>query len=123
MELVGVRNISLEYNGSCCTVHSNLHSFSVDTNIIYKITSISVGKTSDGYPVELEVGASLGSSDNLLVNLNGGSLFATRGMTPAPSFPFYLEEGLHQITINRRHVTLSDFHIILYGLEFKLTTP
>ena len=118
MEFVGVRNISLEYNGSCCTVHSNLHSFSVDTNIIYKITSISVGKMDNGYPVEFAGG----TSDNLWVNLNGGSLFASHGMTPDPSFPFYLEEGLHQITINRRHETLSDFHIILYGQEFKLTT-
>jgi hypothetical protein len=124
MELVGVRNIEF-----IPTSNTDSYEFFIDSNIIFKVTSISGGIfdiANEGtiYPMSLK-------TVQFTVLLNGGHIFdnsnnASYKIEASPSkiieFPIYLNSGNHYLQTSYLD-TDYNYKIILYGLEFKLTTP
>ena len=119
MELVGVRNIRVnvpQYNDNA---YSNSLEFQVDSNKILKIISASFGGSQNG-----TLNSPWGwSNHDMRASLDGGLIFDDGvSNNSLVNFPFYLETGNHSLTY-WANTSMSSYHIILYGLEFKLTTP
>ena len=123
MEFVGVRNIEF-----IPTSNTDSYEFFIDSNIIFKVTSISGGIfdiANEGtiYPMNL-------NAYQFMVLLNGGHIFQSNSSSytieASPSkiieFPIYLNSGNHYLQTSYIDPDYN-YKIILYGLEFKLTTP
>jgi len=112
MELVGVRNISINSD------NYNIN-FEVEEGIIFKILSIS--HNGGGAP------NSSMTYHHPFIRLNGEFIYRSINSGDdyyETSFPFFLSEGIHSLEINYQNEwgnTASTAGTI-YGLEFKLTT-
>ena len=95
MELVGVRNITCENNGTI--------NFEVEDGNILKVLNVTNnGQFSDKVPY--------------YTKLNDEYIYSTRSYNNLPvNFPFYLSNGTHTLTSLGKST--------VYCLEFKLTTP
>ena len=106
MELVGVRNISVDNSNPTID-------FQVEEGIILKVLSFTHSQppSSDPYVPWLKLNneyvyySSPNNIQEIKVNL-----------------PLFLSEGIHQLVINT-HPNITNSSATLYGLEFKLTTP
>ena len=104
MELVGVRNISVDNTNP--TIN-----FQVDEGVILKVLSFTHSQA-----------ATTSNEWTPWLKLNNEYLYYGYSLGILKSdFPLYLSEGTHQLEIN----TLNNysFSATLYGLEFKLITP
>ena len=104
MELVGVRNISVDNTNP--TIN-----FQVNEGVILKVLSFTHSKAT-----------TTNSEWTPWLKLNNEFLYYGYSLGILKSdFPLYLSEGTHQLEIN----TLNNysFSATLYALEFKLTTP
>ena len=120
MEFVGVRNIKFHPSA----VFDELH-FSIDSNKILKVTSISVGVENDG-----KIQSWVNGGTKINVGLDGGLIFDRDynyfndyEMGAFISFPFFLEGGTHKINTYTEQYPNCVYTVILYAQEFKLTTP
>jgi hypothetical protein len=117
MEFVGVRNIEF-----IPTSQNQELIFNVDSNVIMKINSLSCG-VMEG----LAIYDFSESNTGIKVALDGGLMFETYSNTSdlnnKMQFPFYLNSGSHTLTVQSYQYQSRVYKVILYGLEFKLTTP
>ena len=104
MELVGVRNISVDNTNPTID-------FEIDEGIILKVLSFTHNQT-----------PATSNEWTPWLKLNNEYLyFGNTSSMLQSDVPFYLSEGTHQLKIS----TLNDyiFTATLYAIEFKLTTP
>jgi len=108
MELVGVRNISVNHNNS-------IIDFEVDEGNVLKILSFTHSQppSSDPYVPWLKL-------NNEYVYYS--STVNSHDVKVKANLPLFLSEGIHQLVINT-HPNISNNSGTLYALEFKLTTP
>ena len=121
MELVGVRNIEISIDNNEGVLADDFQ-FEVDSNLIFKISSVSIGMDSYSPSLNTRVPQNPEAFD-FRVNLNGGNIYYyDREPSIVEQFPIFLEYGSHVIDY---YLQSSGFRytIILYGQEFKLTTP
>ena len=99
MELVGVRNIQLS---------DEVPTFTVDPGIVFKVLSWSTNQ--------------LSTNSTRYIKLNGKYIYYEKDYGGDVYFesptPFYLSPGTHSVDNYD-----NNWEVVLYGLEFKLTTP
>jgi len=108
MELVGVRNVTIEKLDN--SSNSSL-SFQVDSGLVLKIISLTHSAVFNGDSKSLKV-----NNEYIFYSKDGNNLDVY-----TVNFPFFLPSGIHQLTIGGDYE--GEFTGTIYGLEFKLTTP